>query len=157
MSKMSESRTHFQERLWPAPTLFVALLMILPAVTLAVTPVNVDLAIPIAVGVYVAVNATLILGAPKITVTGTELAAGSAKIPLKFLGTIETLDAEALRAAIGPGLDARAYLLIRGYIHRGVKVQNIDPKDPAPYWVLTSRKPAELAQAIAQAQAAKRA
>lgn len=154
MSTRPSALPEFRERLWPAPTLFIALLLILPSVTLAVFPVSADLAIPVAIAVYVIVNLTLLLAAPKIVVSGGWLHAGNAKIHASYLRDPETLDAAQLREAIGPKLDARSYLMIRGYIHRGVKVENIDANDPAPYWIITSRKPQELASAIRQSESA---
>jgi hypothetical protein len=49
----------------------------------------------------------------------------------------------------GPGADARAYLLLRPYLKRAVKVEITDPADPAPYWLLSTRHPDRLAGAIA--------
>ena len=48
----------------------------------------------------------------------------------------------------GTGLDARAYLVIRGWVHSVVRVPITDPADPAPYWLLSTRRPTELAAAI---------
>lgn len=152
MSQASPARASYRERLWPAPTLFIALLLIIPAVMLAVTPLNADLALPVALGIFAIVTGSLLLSAPTISVSGGELTAGSARIPVALLGAVETLGADRLRATIGPGADARAFLLVRGYIHRGVKLEVVDPEDPAPYWVLTSRRPAELAAAIEAAR-----
>jgi hypothetical protein len=58
-----------------------------------------------------------------------------------------------MRAAIGPGVDARSYLVVRGWIHRGVRIDNIDPADPAPFWIITTRHPQKLAEAIEAAKA----
>lgn len=152
MSEAPTAGTSYRERLWPAPTLFVALLLIIPAVMLAVTPMNADLALPIAIGIFAIIAGTLLLSAPTISVSGGELNAGPARIPIGVLGALEALDDRALRATIGPGADARAYLLVRGYIHRGVKIEIDDPADPTPYWVLTTRKPADLIAAIEAAR-----
>jgi hypothetical protein len=53
-----------------------------------------------------------------------------------------------MRAARGPELDARAYLCLRGWIAGGVRVPVLDPQDPAPYWLVSSRRPGELAEAV---------
>ena len=44
--------------------------------------------------------------------------------------------------------DARAYLLLRPYLKRAVKVEITDRADPAPYWLISTRHPEELAQAL---------
>ncbi len=153
MSETSAPAPEFSERLWPAPSLYIALLLIIPAVGLVMTPINSALAVPVAIVVFVAVTASLVLSAPKVAVTGGELIAGPARIPVSYLGRVEVLDAESLRAAIGPRLDARAHLMVRGYIHSGVIVEITDETDPAPYWVITVRKPQSLAAAIDAARA----
>ena len=78
--------------------------------------------------------------------------AGRARIPVALLGAPEALDAEAMRQARGPGLDARAYLCLRGWISAGVRVPVLDPRDPAPYWLVSSRRPEDLAEALRRAR-----
>jgi hypothetical protein len=48
----------------------------------------------------------------------------------------------------GPGADARAYLLLRPYLKRAVRVTVRDDRDPTPYWLVSSRDPEHLATAI---------
>ena len=48
----------------------------------------------------------------------------------------------------GPEADARAFLLLRPYLKRAVRVEITDPADPAPYWLVSSRRPDELAGAL---------
>lgn len=145
--------TSYSERLWPTPWLFVATLLILPAVALALTPVNLTVAIVTAIVTYLLVAAIMLLSAPKITFVNGTFVAGPAQIPVLFLGKAEALNDHDLRIAIGPGLDARSHLLVRGWIHSGVRVEITDPNDPAPYWILTTRRPAELIAAIEAATA----
>ncbi|WP_053383981.1 DUF3093 domain-containing protein [Leucobacter celer] len=146
------STRNYRERLIPGPGLFVALLLAIPAVALVLTPVNAAIAIPTGVIVYLIVSATLLLLSPTITVAEGKLVADRATIPVEQLGGIELLGSEGLRAAIGPGLDARSFMLVRGWIHRGLRIENIDPADPAPVWILTTRHPQRLADAIEAAR-----
>ncbi|MHA3683208.1 DUF3093 domain-containing protein [Leucobacter sp. HY1908] len=139
----------YRERLVPGPGLFFALLLVVPAVALVLTPVQANIAWPTGIAVYIISVVTLILLAPVVTVSGDTLTAGHASIPAKQLGEAEALGSDALRAAIGPGLDARSYLLVRGWIHRGVRLENIDPADPAPHWIITTRHPQKLIEAVA--------
>ncbi|WP_336659427.1 DUF3093 domain-containing protein [Leucobacter sp. USHLN153] len=150
----SPSPVSYRERLLPGPSLFIALVLVIPAVALVLTPINGQWAIPAGVLIYVILAVTFLLLSPVIIVSDGRLTAGRAEIPVSLLGNVELLGAESLRAAIGPGADARAFLLLRGWIHRGVKIANVDPVDPAPYWVLTSRHPQRLAEAIEAARAA---
>lgn len=142
----------FRERLIPGPMLFVALLLLLPSVALVVTPFDAAIALPVAIVVYVLISGSLLMMAPVLQVSGGKLIAGRAAIPIELLGEIEILGAERLRSTLGPGLDARAFLMVRGYIHSGLKIKIQDPQDPTPYWVITSRKPKALRAAIAAAR-----
>ncbi|QBE47509.1 DUF3093 domain-containing protein [Leucobacter triazinivorans] len=146
------STRSYRERLIPGPGLFIALLLVVPAVALVLTPVNAAIAVPTGVIVYIIAAATMLLLSPTIRVAQGRLIADRATIPVDQLGEIELLGAEALRAAIGPGLDARSFLLVRGWITRGVRIENVDPADPAPVWILTTRHPRRLADAIAAAR-----
>jgi energy-coupling factor transporter transmembrane protein EcfT len=80
---------------------------------------------------------------------GGHLRAGRARIEAGYLGAASALDAEASRRAAGVDADARAFLLLRPYLKRAVKVQISDPADPAPYWLLGTRHPESLATALA--------
>lgn len=144
----SAATSAFRERLAPGPWMFVTLLLLVPAVMLVMTPLNPSLAVPVAVILYAGFAASLLFLAPTVTVSDGVLTAGQASIPVAQLGEIELLDADALREAIGPGADARAYLMVRGYIHSGIRAAVADPADPAPYWIVTTRKPRTLRAAI---------
>lgn len=151
-SQAKPTQVTYRERLVPGPGLFLALLLVVPAVALVLTPVQANIAWPTGVAVYITSVVTLVLLAPVVTVSGGTLTAGHASIPASQLGSAEALGADALRSAIGPGLDARSYLLVRGWIHRGVRLENIDPADPAPHWIITTRHPKKLIEAIAAAK-----
>jgi len=64
---------------------------------------------------------------------------------------VTPLDAEAMRLQAGRDADARAFLLLRPYLKRGVRVDLTDPTDPAPYWLISSRHPDRLAAALVRA------
>ena len=52
--------------------------------------------------------------------------------------------------AAGVDADARAYLLLRPYLKRAVKVEITDPADPAPYWLVSTRHADALVRALGQ-------
>jgi hypothetical protein len=87
-------------------------------------------------------------GAARISVSDGVLRAGRARIEARHLGAVEALDAEQTHRVAGREADARAYLLLRPYLKRSVRVAITDPADPAPYWLLNTRHPEELAQAL---------
>jgi hypothetical protein len=87
-------------------------------------------------------------GSPRVEVENGWLRAGRARIAGEFLGEAEPLDAAQTRLVAGPGADVRAYLLLRPYLKRSVKIRVRDERDPAPYWLVSSRDPEHLAAAI---------
>jgi Protein of unknown function (DUF3093) len=101
-------------------------------------------------GIALALLAALLLsyGSPHVTVRDGWFRAGRARIEAVHLGTVVALDAEETRRVAGPEADARAYLLLRPYLKRAVRVEITDPADPAPYWLVGSRDPDRLAQAV---------
>ena len=87
-------------------------------------------------------------GGARVVVADGTLRAGRAHIAAEHLGEAVALDAGQTQRAAGVDADARAYLLIRPYLKRAVKVEITDPADPAPYWLIGTRHPEELAQAL---------
>jgi Protein of unknown function (DUF3093) len=73
---------------------------------------------------------------------------GPATLPVRCVSGVETLDAAAMREARTVQLDARAYLCLRGWISGGVRVHLDDPDDDTPYWLVSSRHPRALADAL---------
>jgi hypothetical protein len=88
------------------------------------------------------------IGSARVEVRDGVLYAGSAAISLDFLGTPEPLDKEGTRRVHGVDADARAYLLMRPYLSRSVRVPIEDPSDPTPYWLVSTRHPRRLAAAL---------
>lgn len=146
----------FSERLWPGASVWVMTVFFAVGVGLTILPAS----LPIAVGAAAAVllvGAVLVrLTAPLVRVVAGELQAGRARIPVHLLGEPEVLDATATRAALGPDLDVRAHLCLRAWARTAVRLPVTDPRDPTPYWFVSSRRPAELASAVRTAQAAHR-
>lgn len=112
---------------------------------------------PVAAAIVAGVLAALIVGfllaygSARIQVGDGVLRAGPARIEVGLLGAVTPLDAEATRRQAGVDADARAFLLLRPYLRRAVRVDLTDPADPTPYWLLSSRRPDELARAVSAA------
>lgn len=87
-------------------------------------------------------------GAAPVVVDGDTFTAGRARIEREHLGTAEVLTGEAARLARGRDCDPRAYLVLRPYLSSAVRVQLTDPADPAPYWLVATRRPEQLAEAL---------
>jgi hypothetical protein len=133
-------------RWWVQGTMLVASLWLALVVAL---PEAVAWGITAAVLALLA-GAFLAYGSARVAVAGGVLNAGRARIPVDQLGPAVPLDAEAMRRLAGRDADARAYLLLRPYLKRGVRVDVTDPADPTPYWLLSSRRPDRLVAAIRQ-------
>ena len=89
-----------------------------------------------------------------VEVSGENLKAGPATLPLASLGEASALSPERARALRTHENDARAFLLLRSYVKTAVRVEVVDPLDPHPYLYLSSRHPEKLAAAFARANAA---
>lgn len=87
-------------------------------------------------------------GGARVAVEGSTFRAGRAHIPLAHLGEVTALDREGVRRQAGVDADARAYLLLRPYLKRGIRVDVVDPADPTPYWLVSCRHPDALASAL---------
>jgi Protein of unknown function (DUF3093) len=135
-------------RWWLLATLFVATLLVAflvstPAwVALGCTAVLVVLVVAVFVG----------YGRARVRVADGVLEAGQARIPVRHLGAVQALDAEATRAQAGRDADARAYLLIRPYLRQAVRIDIEDPADPTPYWLVGTRHAERLTAALTPAR-----
>jgi hypothetical protein len=86
-------------------------------------------------------------------VVGTErFRAGRLTLPYSVIGSVAPLDAGQAHALRGPRADARARLVLRGYVHTAVRIDVFEPSDPAPYWYVSTRRPHELAAALIAAR-----
>jgi len=133
-------------RWWVQGTMLVASLWLAMIVALPPTAAWTLTAIAMA-GLALAL---LAYGAARVTVDEGSLRAGRARIAGLHLGTSSALDAEATRRISGVEADARAYLLLRPYLKRAVQVEITDPADPAPYWLISTRRPDELARVLTE-------
>jgi hypothetical protein len=131
-------------RWWVQGTMLVATLWL--AVVVALPGFAAWLVTAVALGLLFAWFWTY--GSARVVVGDGSFRAGRAHIPGAYVGTATALDAEQTRRVAGVEADARAYLLLRPYLKRAVKVEIIDPADPAPYWLVSTRHPEELARAL---------
>ncbi len=138
----------YREQLWPTPWAFIAAALVIPASMLVFAPISALAGILVAAGLYLGCVLLLVLASPVVSVRDGILTAGRARISVSMLGEAIALTEPDASQERGPRLDARAWLLIRGWIAPVVRVPITDPNDPAPYWIISSRKPTKLADAI---------
>jgi hypothetical protein len=85
-----------------------------------------------------------------IEVSDTQLRVGSARIERKFLGSVEALSSDQMRQWRGPLSDPASFMALRFWIPTGVKIEIKDPKDPTPYWLISSKKAQPLLAALSE-------
>ena len=144
---MNVSKPIFEERLNPSLSMIIALSMSGPMVLLASLPFGAPLAFTLLFAVPLVLVAGAFYLAPVIRVSET-FSRGSFEVPLDALGSAEIFFGEEARLERGPRLDARAKLAIRGDIDSVVKVLVVDPEDPTPYLLVSTRRPEELVAAL---------
>jgi hypothetical protein len=143
---------HYSERLtvplrwWVQGTMLIATLWL--AVVVAAPPLAAAVVALVAMALLAA--GFLTYGGARVGVDG-EFRAGRAHISIGLVGEATPLDADATRRAAGVDADARAFLLLRPYLKRSVRVEITDPADPAPYWLVSTRHPDRLVAALQSA------
>ncbi len=123
-------------RWWALATMFVASVLV---AFLVATPAWVAFLVT---GVLVALSTGLFVGygAARLSVRDGMFRAGRAEVPVHLVGEVTALDPEHARLLAGAQADARAYLLLRPYLRRAVRVDIADPADPTPYWLVATRR-----------------
>ena len=139
----------FRERLIPGPGTLIAILLLLPAIWLVLLPLSPGVGLIGAIVITVVVEVLMIVVAPVVAVSDGVLTAGKARIPVALTGAMESSRKTDARQARGPGLDARAFTLFRGWVDPVLRIDLTDPDDPTPYWLVSTRRPDELRAAIA--------
>jgi hypothetical protein len=139
-----DERLHVPLRWWALLTMFLASVLL---AFLVATPAWVAFVVT---GTLTALVVTVLVsyGAARISVDAGTFRAGRAHIAVAHVGDATPLDAGQTRRIAGMDADARAYLLLRPYLKRAVRVEITDPADPAPYWLVSTRRPEELAGAL---------
>ncbi|WP_026931139.1 DUF3093 domain-containing protein [Glycomyces tenuis] len=72
-----------------------------------------------------------------------------AKLPMSAVSEVQVLDRTAYSDALGVALHPLAFVVQRPWLKRGVRIVLDDPEDPTPYWVVSSRRPERLREALA--------
>ncbi|TFC78365.1 DUF3093 domain-containing protein [Cryobacterium cheniae] len=138
----------YREKLWASPAPYVATALIIPASILVFAPISMLAGVLLAAGLYSACVLALLLSAPVVQLRDGELIAGRASISTDLVGEVQPFDGDEAALERGQRLDARAWLLIRGWIRPVVRIPIEDATDPAPYWLVSTRHPQKLAAAI---------
>jgi Protein of unknown function (DUF3093) len=111
----------------------------------------------IAAFVYLGMGGLLVLalvtwGAITIEVTDTEVVVASRRLAIDRIAAVSALDGIQTTALRGPRADPAACLVIRPYLPESVYLEVAGRPAAQPYWLIGSRRPAELAAAIETAR-----
>jgi len=120
----------------------------LPAVTLVSEPFDYRIGIVVGLVLVISIWAALFFLAPVIQVGNSNLVVGHAEIPRNLLGKIEEIGKDQIFSERGPNLDPAAYRVFQGTVKTAVKIALNDPNDPTPYWIISTRKPAQLTETL---------
>lgn len=83
-----------------------------------------------------------------VAVDATGLRVDRQLLPATAIGRVRVLGQLTMRDVLGRDARADAVLSIKPWLHTGVQIEVIDPADPTPYWVVATRRPAELANVL---------
>jgi len=79
-----------------------------------------------------------------IRVTDDGVLAGKTLLPASAIGRVRQLDAVTARRLLGRDARVDAHLSIRPWITTAVQIEVADDIDSTPYWIVGTRRPAEL-------------
>ncbi len=92
------------------------------------------------------------LGRLRVEVRDGQLRVDDARLPVRYVADVVPLDTAGRREVLGVGADPLAFVVQRPWIGGAVQVVLDDPADPTPFWVVSTRRPVELAAAILAAR-----
>jgi hypothetical protein len=113
--------------------------------------------LPFAVVIPLTVAGLLWVSRINVTVTDDELLVDDARLPLSVIADVVALDAGGKREALGVASHPLAFVIQRPWIGPAVQVLLDDPADPTPYWLISTRKPVELATLLLEVSSRERA
>lgn len=84
----------------------------------------------------------------RIQVNSQVIRVGSATLEREFIKKVETLDKSAMALRRTRNADPRAFLQLRFWINQGIEIQLQDPRDPHPYWLVSTKRGREIVEAL---------
>ncbi len=105
---------------------------------------------PLVIGLFAVIVAVFLVhwSSATIEVTGSVLRADKDTLALGEVAQVLALDERQAAQLRGPKADPAAHLLLRPYLKRAVYIGLADPGEGAPYWLVATRHPEQLAAAV---------
>jgi hypothetical protein len=142
---------NFQENLRPPIRTLAFIYFLLGSIVIAIWAA---LPPPATLIAFIASNFLLALAArslsSKISVDDGVLTVGKANIETKYISNVILLDKKEMALERTVRIDPAAYLALKFWESKGVKIILQDERDSTPYWLITTKRGKELAAAILQ-------
>jgi hypothetical protein len=148
--KQNTQAITYHERVLPSIGSFLPVLLVAPTLWLMLLPIAPMVGIFSGLVISVIICIFMIVNSPLIEIREGLLLVNKANISLDVIGDAVTIDKKSAFAERGPNLDSRAFLAIQASAPTMVKIRIIDPADPTPYLLVSSRHPDELISALAK-------
>jgi hypothetical protein len=151
MQRKKEEMLIYSETLRPPLWLLTFIFFLLASVALAIWAAFDNrsglIALILALGILPVMNNAMLL---RISLSDSELRVGRAHIPRTYLGRAQVLTIDDMRLTRGRDADPAAYLALRFWQPRGVKIEIRDVRDSTPYWLISSKKAKGLVEALSR-------
>ena len=125
---------------------FAAVFALLPSLTIVSEPFDVRIGLAIGIVVVITIWTLLIFRAPTIELSNLKLKVGRVGIFRNLIGRAEVISKDRIFLERGPNLDPGAHKVFQGSVKTAIKIAILDPEDPTPYWLISTRKPDKLAE-----------
>ena len=127
---------------------FAAVFALLPSIAIISEPFDIRIGLAVGVVVVITIWTLLILRAPTIELSQLELRVGRVGIFRNLIGEAEVISKDQIFLERGPNLDPGAHKVFQGSVKTAIKIAILDPEDPTPYWLISTRKPDKLAELL---------
>lgn len=138
----------YQERVVPNLGTFAAVFVLLPSTVIISEPFDIRVGLVVGLIGVLTIWGLLLLRAPQIRVTKDGLQVGRVSIPRTLIGEPVAIGKAEIFAERGPNLDPAAFKVFQGTVKTAIKIPIVDADDPTPYWLVSTRNPAKLAEVL---------
>lgn len=138
----------YRERVVPNLGTFAAVFVLLPSTIIVSEPFDIRVGLVVGLIGVLTVWGLLLSRAPQIRVTKDSLQVGRVFIPRTLIGEPVAIGKAEIFAERGPNLDPAAFKVFQGTVKTAIKIPIVDSDDPTPYWLVSTRNPAKLAEVL---------
>jgi hypothetical protein len=143
------SHTTFREVIRPPLWLILFIYFMLFSLVLAIWAAFDNQTALVSALIAIVAGALLIfMASEEITCDGEQLRVGKAHIEYEFCGAVTVLRRSEFLLARTREADPAAYLVLLFWVSEGVKIEITDPRDPTPYWLISTKRGSDLKEAL---------